>query len=108
MMQLINSIRATCSSAALVLTLVACQPPATPPTAPKAIVVEVKRDGTIRLNGEPITLDEMEKRLAAIEPETTDVQLHPDSDAAYDDIDRAMEAVQRTGHIKKQGIISGS
>ncbi len=72
------------------------------------ILVEVKKDGTIWLNGEHVTQDELEKRLESMPVEGTDAQLHPDKEAAYGDIAKAMEALQRTGHAKKTGILGGT
>lgn len=98
-----------------VLALTGCEPQASPPqsaasplaSSPTVIVVEVKKDGTISLNGERVSQEELEKRLRAIPPENTDLRLDPDEDANYRDVARAMAAVQRTGHAK-YGVLGGT
>ena len=100
-------------SAFAALNLAACQPEPKPAQETKQalspqIVVEVGRDGTILLNGERVTQDELEKRLEALPVEGADVQLHPDNEATYDDIARTMAVIQRTGHIKRTVVLGGT
>jgi biopolymer transport protein ExbD len=83
---------------------------ATTPAEPTPIMVQVNPDGGILVDGTAISREDLEVRFAAIaamEPQPQ-VMISPDAGARFEDIAFVMTAAQRTGVVRKFGVIGGT
>jgi biopolymer transport protein TolR len=85
--------------------------PPRPPTAapPRSIVLEVKADGRLAINNQPVTLTELHDRLAAIFRERTDKTLYVMGDGTlpYGRVIEAIDIAKGAG-VEKVGIVTES
>jgi|JI10StandDraft_1071094.scaffolds.fasta_scaffold914951_2 biopolymer transport protein ExbD len=83
---------------------------ATAPAEPTPIMVQVNPDGGILFDGTAISREDLEVRFGAIasmEPQPQ-VMLAPDAGARFEDVAFVMTAAQRTGVVRKFGVIGGT
>lgn len=87
--------------------LAACQQ--APAPVPQAITITVKEDGTIVMDGEVVTREELQVRLNAIAARDPQPEIHIASEgmAKYGVIAHVMAAVQRAG-LARMGVIGGT
>ena len=71
-------------------------------TEPVIIQLEIDFDGTVLLNGTPVTLDSLDtyfRREAANDPQP-ELHIRPNKRASYDVVARVLAAAQRNGLLK--------
>lgn len=103
-------------AALVVLLASACQPPtevaeAAPAWMSGPIKLRVTAAGDVFFNDEPVSLEEVERRFAAIAavPEgRPEIHLEPDRATQYRDFARVIELATRYGVMNKMGVIGGT
>jgi biopolymer transport protein ExbD len=75
--------------------------------ASEAVTIAVHRNGTVLLEGEPLTEAQLDRRLASLaaQPNPPEIRIRGDKHAEYGHVAGVMAAAQRNG-IKKLGFVT--
>ncbi|MDA8168555.1 MAG: protein TolR [Nitrospiraceae bacterium] len=73
--------------------------------AEERVQVEIKKDGSLYLNGASVSLAQMKARLEMMSKSNPNVFLRADRDASYGDVARVMGEVKEAG-IERLGIVT--
>ena len=103
LIMLIITITAQLHSVDLDLPVQTHTPP--PHEKPQAVKIRIEQDSSILWDGRPVTLQQLEKQLAAMAQleDTPEINIRPDRSAGYGTVVAVMAAIQRHG-LKNIGL----